>query len=105
MDTKAAFDREAFEKFITDEAIKRNYQFMDNLFSKFGDGYAVTWVDMAWMGWKASRTAIEIELKQFDDFKLVHYGTTEDYANGYIEAQNNANKDITSHGIRIKWGE
>lgn len=94
MDTKAAFDREAFEKFITDEAIKRNYQFMDNLFSKLGDDYSVTWVDMAWMGWQASRAAIEIELPKsgyYLGYESPEYTEVVDV----IEA-------ITSHGIRIK---
>jgi len=52
--------------------------------------------------WQASRAAIEIELRQFDEFQMVRYGTTEDYAKGYVDAQNNANNAITSHGIRIK---
>ena len=96
MDTKAAFDREAFEKFITDEAIKRNYQFMDNLFSKFGDDYSVTWVDMAWMGWKASREAIEIELPEGTGW------ASDPYNHGRNNGINQCAKAITSHGIRIK---
>jgi len=100
MDTKAAFDREAFEKFITDEAIKRNYQFMDNLFSKFGDGYAVTWVDMAWMGWTASRAAIEIELPEIGKYYAGKAGYSRIYdIHGFERDSKDA---ITSHGIRIK---
>lgn len=100
MDTKAAFDREAFEKFITDEAIKRNYQFMDNLFSKFGDDYSVTWVDMAWMGWTASRAAIEIDLPE--EMREVVADTL---IHGRVMANDmlrDCTKAITSHGIRIK---
>lgn len=104
MDTKAAFDREAFEKFITDEAIKRNYQFMDNLFSKFGDDYSVTWVDMAWMGWTSSREAIEIDLPQRQSLCASGYG------DGYFVPSSTGEgleydevvEAITSHGIRIK---
>lgn len=89
MDTKAAF-----EKWWKDE-----YSHLES--SKYTD--LVPHIKYGFFqAWTASRAAIEIELKQFDDFQLVHYGTTEDYAKGYIDAQNNANKAITSHGIRIK---
>jgi hypothetical protein len=60
---------------------------------------------MAWMGWTASRQAIEVEIKQFDEFQICHYGASEDYAKGYIDAQNNANKALTSLGIRVKGNE
>ena len=31
-------------------------------------------------------------MKQFSEFQICHYGTTEDYAKGYIDCQNNYNK-------------
>lgn len=55
-----------------------------------------------WRGWQASREAIEIELKQFDHFQICHYGADERYADGYIDAQNNANKAIEQAGLKVK---
>lgn len=43
-----------------------------------------------------------VVVKQFDDFQIVHYGATEDYANGYIDCQNNYNKALTAAGICVK---
>lgn len=44
----------------------------------------------------------ELEVKQFDDFQIVHYGGSEDYAKGYIDCQNNYNKALTAAGIGVK---
>ena len=41
-------------------------------------------------------------VKQFDDFQIVHYGGSEDYAKGYIDCQNNYNKALTAAGIGVK---
>ncbi|HBC2002777.1 TPA: ead/Ea22-like family protein, partial [Citrobacter freundii] len=46
-----------------------------------------------------SRTVV---VKQFDDFQIVHYGGSEDYAKGYIDCQNNYNKALTAAGIGVK---
>ena len=56
--------REDFEDWALAEAEKRSYKFMDSLFklSPIDDGYLTTWVDCAWMGWKASRAALVVEL-------------------------------------------
>lgn len=58
--------------------------------------------DMLFTAWQASRAAIEIELQQFDHFQICHYGTDEKYADGYIDAQNNANKAIDAAGLKVK---
>lgn len=58
--------------------------------------------DVSWSAWKSSRAAIEIELKQFDHFQICHYGADEKYADGYIDAQNNANKAIDFAGLKVK---
>ncbi|STA74409.1 Uncharacterised protein [Citrobacter freundii] len=34
----------------------------------------------------AELEASEVAVKQFDDFQIVHYGATEDYAKGYIDS-------------------
>ncbi|MEG9611447.1 ead/Ea22-like family protein [Citrobacter portucalensis] len=44
----------------------------------------------------------EVVVKQFDDFQIVHYGGSEDYAKGYIDCQNNYNKALTGAGIGVK---
>ncbi|HFH5378634.1 TPA: ead/Ea22-like family protein [Salmonella enterica] len=55
----------------------------------------------------AERRIAELEartvvVKQFDDFQIVHYGGSEDYAKGYIDCQNNYNKALTAAGIKVK---
>ena len=58
--------------------------------------------EMLFTAWQASRAAIEIELKQFDHFQICHYGADEKYADGYIDAQNNASKAIDFAGLKVK---
>lgn len=43
-----------------------------------------------------------VVVKQFDDFQIVHYGGSEDYAKGYIDCQNNYNKALAAAGIGVK---
>lgn len=50
----------------------------------------------------AELEARKVAVKQFDDFQIVHYGATEDYAKGYIDCQNNYNKALTAAGIGVK---
>ncbi|HIH4880373.1 TPA: ead/Ea22-like family protein [Citrobacter braakii] len=50
----------------------------------------------------AELEAGEVVVKQFDDFQIVHYGGSEDYAKGYIDCQNNYNKALTAAGIGVK---
>lgn len=50
----------------------------------------------------AELEAREVALRQFDEFSICHFGGSEDYAKGYIDAQNNANKAICAAGISIK---
>jgi len=56
--------REEFEAWVEKEAKKRRYAYMDFLLLRDPqtDDYRTTWVDMAWMGWKASRESMVIEL-------------------------------------------
>lgn len=46
-----------------------------------------------------ARTAV---VKHFDEFQIVHYGCSEDYAKGYIDCQNNYNKALAAAGIGVK---
>lgn len=50
----------------------------------------------------AELEARKVAVKQFDDFQIVHYGGSEDYAKGYIDCQNNYNKALTAAGIGVK---
>lgn len=50
----------------------------------------------------AELEARTVVVKQFDDFQIVHYGATEDYAKGYIDCQSNYNKAIYAAGIKVK---
>lgn len=49
----------------------------------------------------AELEARTVVVKQFDDFQIVHYGGSEDYAKGYIDCQNNYNKAIAAAGIKV----
>lgn len=46
--------RAKFEKWIIGEAKNHGYKYMEFIIKREGDGYATTWVDSAWMGWKAA---------------------------------------------------
>lgn len=43
-----------------------------------------------------------VTVKLYDDCQLCHYGTTEDYAKGYIDSQNNFIKWLAAAGIKVK---
>lgn len=61
--------REGFEVWVKAYAEERDYQYPHLLLSRdpiTGD-YQTTWVDSAWIGWKASRAAIVIALPEEDD--------------------------------------
>ena len=46
-----------------------------------------------------------VTVKLYDDFQLCHYGTSEDYAKGYIDCQNNFTKWLAAAGIQVIEGE
>lgn len=50
----------------------------------------------------AEPEARTVTVKLYDDFQLCHYGTTEDYAKGYIDSQNNFTKWLSAAGIKVK---
>lgn len=85
--------REQFEKWAKENGMSLLYGDCDYVYSP------TVW---AWKAWQASREAIEIELKQFDHFQICHYGADERHADGYIDAQNNANKAIEQAGLKVK---
>ncbi|EOF4277746.1 ead/Ea22-like family protein [Salmonella enterica] len=50
----------------------------------------------------AELEARTVTVKLYDDFQLCHYGTTEGYAKGYIDSQNNFTKWLSAAGIKVK---
>lgn len=100
MDTKAAFDREAFAK-----EHGMTMEFVSWFFDKKAAGCGQVWFMMAaamWEGWKASRAAIEIELPELavdhDERLRVETSVEGAFNLGVIRSR----QAITSHGIRIK---
>lgn len=93
--------REQFEKWISDGISSDLHRQI--MLSRYKNGnYSHIATRHKWDAWQASREAIEVELKQFDHFQICHYGADERYADGYIDAQNNANKAIESAGLKVK---
>ncbi|QHJ82276.1 MAG: hypothetical protein [Bacteriophage sp.] len=91
MDTKAAFDREAFEKSAA-ELIGYKPEFI--LSQRTGDDYEFgSGLNAYWHFWKESRAAIEIELPGQENY--------DDPLSAYLAIKDCA-EAITSHGIRIK---
>gem|GEM_PF-6479615 len=91
MDTKAAFEREAFA-----QENGMTMEFVNWFFDEKAAGCGQVWFMMAaamWEGWTASRAAIEIDLpgqENYDDPLSAHL------------AIKDCAEVITSHGIRIK---
>lgn len=59
-------------------------------------------------GWDLRRQYNEqrtVTVKLYDEFQLCHYGTTDDYAKGYIDCQNNFTKWLAAAGIQVIEGE
>lgn len=61
--------REQFESWAVEEAKRRDYKFMGNVLKRDPSGeYSTTWVDMAWIGWEASRATLVIELPNLESW-------------------------------------
>lgn len=94
--------REEFEAWVVQEAESREYGYMDWLLIRdmTGAGYSTTWVDMAWMGWQASRAALVIELKRYDQ----SYGCDEWYQtkNGAMMDSVEVIDVLTAAGVTVK---
>ena len=46
--------RECFEKWAIKTATEHGYKYMELVLKREGEGYAMTWVDSTWMGWRAA---------------------------------------------------
>ena len=94
MDTKAAFDKEAFEKAAA-ELTGYKPEFI--LSQRTGDDYEFgSGLNAYWHFWKESRAAIEIDINNLENHP-------DDYfMDGYNDAISDVTDELTSHGIRIK---
>ncbi len=54
--------RSEFEGWVIKYAADNRYTWPEIILNRDGDEYATTWVDSAWIGWQASRAAIEVDL-------------------------------------------
>lgn len=98
MDTKVAFDTEAFAK-----EHGMTIEFLNWFFDKKKEGCGTVWFMMCaamWEGWKGSREELEIEFpEEYHSDSWLGNGCCDDYANTKIAE---CRKVILSHGIRIK---
>lgn len=54
--------REEFEAWAVKKANASQYMHMGHLLDRSDERYSTTWVDCAWLGWKASRESLVIEM-------------------------------------------
>lgn len=66
--------REEFEAWVVPYSKERLYSYQDLVLKRSSDGYATTWVDSMWIGWQASRAAIEVELPSCRDSSSAYFG-------------------------------
>lgn len=67
------------------------------------DSRYVNMVEMYWMAWQASRTAIEIESPDFIDSRAsLNKGYTVDYSNGFGDAMDAYEMAIEQAGLEVK---
>ena len=67
--------REQFEEWVRNRANDLDYKHIEYLLKTFDNGvYAVTWVDMAWEGWQASRQCIEVGNRDIVTITCEHGG-------------------------------
>ncbi|MBF7978095.1 MULTISPECIES: hypothetical protein [Rahnella] len=100
MDTKATFDREAFEK---SAAELTGYKPEFILSQRAGDDYEFgSGLNAYWHFWKESRAAIEIEFPEEKPYKHNSYPEARAQDDGFNDALSECSAIITSHGIIIK---
>lgn len=98
--------REQFESWVVEEAKRRDYKFMDNVLKRDPSGeYSTTWVDMAWMGWEASRASIVIPrptLRTVASYANLHSFGPADLANEYRSGQVDLLFWVEHAGLTVK---
>jgi len=90
--------REEFEAWLVSYCDEINYHCKNKVLLQNASGYyKMSWVDSAWMGWKASRESMKaIKLPH----KLVIVDG--DYDTGYSESYNECKEAITSAGYKVE---
>lgn len=89
--------REEFEVWVRLEAARRLYQFMGDLLKRFGEDYATTWVDSAWIGWQASRAELVIVLLP----PHTNYEYRDSEVGGACKYYDHAKKSIAAAGVKV----
>lgn len=96
--------REEFEAWAISFATKRKYEYMDRLLDKCPEDesiYRVVWVDCAWIGWKASRESLVIELPDRYDWTAEQVGIFKD-DEGTLFDVDAVVESIESAGVKYK---
>lgn len=96
--------RKEFEVWAKDRAIKANYQYMEGLLYRLSSGdYSVTWVDVAFEAWQASRAALVVELpNKITEENRLQSGHVLPEVASYDEAIDDCADAIRESGITVK---
>lgn len=105
--------REEFEVWAKRQAESVNYAHMQFVLAKHENGeYRTTWVDMAWIGWQASRESLVIELPDdgIEDCRKewpergekYGYDKYDTFDTGYLYACKKHEEAIEAAGLKVK---
>ena len=70
---------------------------MGYMVARVGDGYKCDYMNTAWLSWKASRTALCVELPYYETYKV-----EDDWDAGYFEAVSFYNQQLENLGVTLK---
>jgi hypothetical protein len=96
--------REEFETWAIAYATKHKYEYMTILLAKCptdDNVYRVSWVDCAWIGWKASRESLVIELPDRYDWTAEQVGIFKDDEGTLFDADAVV-EAIEAAGLKVK---
>lgn len=95
--------REDFEAWVEKEAKARRYTYMDFLLIRdpVSDDYRTTWVDMAWMGWQASRESLVFELPKGWGDDCINTKTGKPYEHSLLNS-GEIRKLLEAAGLKVK---
>ena len=95
--------REQFEKWIKEETGFDLWRTEYPMTEWDNQQYKCHQTNLAWMAWKASRAAVEIESPDFVDSRAaLNKGYTVDYSNGFGDAMDAYELAIEQAGLEVK---
>lgn len=95
--------REEFEVWAKRKAESVNYSHMQFVLAKHENGdYRTTWVDTAWIGWQASRTAIEVDLPEGLTLNELRYGSKPKPSHERLLPRATCVNAIESLGLKVR---